>query len=62
MILYFSCGQPGRNEVLHQKKEINSVTGAALLHIDIERLYHEGYADLPHTAKRWFKLQMHQLL
>jgi hypothetical protein len=46
----------GRNEVLHQKDIINSLSGAALLDIEIERLYEEGYADLPQTAKKWFRI------
>jgi hypothetical protein len=50
----------GRNEVLHQKEIINSISGVALLDIEIEKLYDEGYADLPQTAKKWFKLQKSQ--
>jgi hypothetical protein len=52
----------GRNEVLHQKEIINSISGAALLDIEIEKLYDEGYTDLPQTAKKWFKLQKSELL
>jgi hypothetical protein len=41
----------GRNEVLHQKDIINSLSGEALLYIEIERLYDEGWEDMVSTIK-----------
>mmetsp|Transcript_5165 Transcript_5165/g.9823 ORF Transcript_5165/g.9823 Transcript_5165/m.9823 type:complete len:275 (-) Transcript_5165:131-955(-) len=52
----------GRNEVLHQKEFINSISGAALLDIEIEREYEIGCEDLPQTAHRWFNMTKQQLL
>ena len=51
-----------RNEVLHQKDIINSISGAALLDIEIEREYELGCEDLPQTAHRWFTMTKQQLL
>mmetsp|Transcript_13250 Transcript_13250/g.24864 ORF Transcript_13250/g.24864 Transcript_13250/m.24864 type:complete len:277 (+) Transcript_13250:387-1217(+) len=52
----------GRNEVLHQKEIINSLSRGALLDIEIEREYDAGYEDLPPTTHRWFHMSKTQLL
>jgi hypothetical protein len=52
----------GRNEVLHQKEIINSLSGGALLDIEVERMYDMGYAELPPATHKWFRLQKHALL
>jgi hypothetical protein len=52
----------GRNEVLHQKEVIHSLSGAVLLDIEIEREYEAGYNDLPPSVHKWFRMSKTQLL
>eukprot|EP00557_Chaetoceros_sp_GSL56_P013372 CAMPEP_0176481264 /NCGR_PEP_ID=MMETSP0200_2-20121128/2725_1 /TAXON_ID=947934 /ORGANISM="Chaetoceros sp., Strain GSL56" /LENGTH=500 /DNA_ID=CAMNT_0017877453 /DNA_START=2342 /DNA_END=3841 /DNA_ORIENTATION=- len=52
----------GRNEVLHQKEIINSLSGGAPLDIEIEREYDAGYEDLPPIVHKWFHMSKIQLL
>lgn len=52
----------GRNEVLHHKDIIHSLSGAAVLDIEVERMYDAGCADLPTAAHKWFQLSKSQLL
>jgi hypothetical protein len=51
-----------RNEILHQKEVINSISGEALLDIEIEKEYDQGYQNLPAVVHKWFKLSKDQLL
>lgn len=51
----------GRNEVLHQKDTINSISGETLLDIEIEREYDAGCENLPtviHPSYRHTKQQL----
>jgi exonuclease III len=52
----------GRNTVLHQKDIINSLSGDTLLDIEVEKEYDLGYAELPPSAKKWFRQSKEQLL
>jgi hypothetical protein len=52
----------GRNEVLHQKMVINSISGEMLLDIEVEREYDAGYNLLPQVVHRWFQQPKAQLL
>jgi hypothetical protein len=52
----------GRNEVLHHKEMIHSLSGATLLDIEVEREYDAGYMDLPLTVHKWFQMSKTQLL
>jgi hypothetical protein len=51
-----------RNEVLHQKTMIQSLSGAVLLDIEVEREYDIGYEGLPPTVHKWFQISKAQLL
>jgi hypothetical protein len=50
------------NEILHQKGVIHSISGAALLDIEIEREYDLGCQNLPATLHRWYNMPKDQLL
>jgi hypothetical protein len=52
----------GRNDVLHQKEIINSISGGILLDIAIEQEYDLGYQDLPQIMHKWFWKPKAQLL
>jgi hypothetical protein len=52
----------GRNDVLHQKDIMNSISGETLLDIEIEREYDLGYDHLPPMAHKWFRQSKAQLL
>jgi hypothetical protein len=52
----------GRNEVLHQKEIINTLSGGALLDIEVEKVYDAGYEDLPPATHKWFRMTKHQLM
>jgi hypothetical protein len=51
-----------RNEVLHQKDTINSISGALLLDIEVEREYDAGYHDLPQSIHKWFRMSKSHLM
>jgi hypothetical protein len=51
-----------RNEVIHQKELIHSLSGSALLDIEVEREYEAGYEDLPQNIHKWFRMSKEQLL
>jgi hypothetical protein len=44
----------GRNEVLHRKEVINSLSGELLLDIEVEKEYNAGYKLLPRSIHKWF--------
>jgi hypothetical protein len=52
----------GHNDVLHKKEIINSLSGACLLDIKIERIYDAGCAHLPEVVHKWFQQPKEQLL
>ena len=52
----------GRNDVLHKKDIIHSLSGKCLLDIEIEREYDEGYDQLPSVIHKWFQQSKTQLL
>jgi hypothetical protein len=52
----------GRNMVLHNKDRIHSLSGGALLDIEIEKEYALGCAELPRPIRRWFNQSLEQLM
>ena len=52
----------GRNEVLHQKATINSLSGEHLLDVVVEQEYELGCEGLPETMHKWFRKSKEQLL
>jgi hypothetical protein len=52
----------GRNEVLHQKSIINQLSGEALLDIEVEREFDQGYRDLPAVIHKWYNQSKEELL
>jgi hypothetical protein len=52
----------GRNDVLHKKEVINSLSGQCLLDIEIEREYEAGYEGLPEVVHKWFQQPKEELL
>jgi hypothetical protein len=52
----------GRNEVLHSKDIINSLSGGTLLDLEIEKEYRLGCDGLPRSVHRWFQKPLDQLL
>jgi hypothetical protein len=52
----------GRNDVLHKKEVINSLSGQCLLDIEIEREYEAGYVGLPEVVHKWFQQPKEELL
>jgi hypothetical protein len=52
----------GRNDVLHRKDIINSISGQCLLDIKLEREYDAGYEDLPRVVHKWFQQSKEQLM
>jgi hypothetical protein len=52
----------GRNDVLHQKAIINSLSGAILLDIAVEQEYDQGCEGLPQIMHKWFRKPKEQLL
>jgi hypothetical protein len=52
----------GRNEILHQKEIINSISGEALLDIEIEREYDLGCENLPQSVRKWYRPTKAQIL
>lgn len=51
-----------RNEVLHRKESINSMSGGLLLDIEVEREHDIGCNDLPPVVHKWFRITKTQLL
>lgn len=52
----------GRNEVLHRKATINSLSGEMLLDIEIEKEYMMGCAQLPRSVHKWFQPPLERIL
>jgi hypothetical protein len=50
------------NNVLHKKEIINTISGEALLDIEIEREYNCGAGNLPQSVHKWFQTPLASLL
>ena len=52
----------GRNNVLHQKEVINSLSGLCLLDIEVEREFEAGCNGLPEVVHKWYQQPKEELL